>query len=99
MDRCQPEKPGIPCLSDDVIYGEWFNNQPDQAKINSLKSSLPAHVDSFWLFLMSVHSNDDELILNALQSDYQIVNHSVSRGVQLYQFKQIEYLLIQRSLP
>jgi hypothetical protein len=87
VDRCQPERPGIPCPSDDVIYGEWFNNQPDQAKIDSVKRSLPDQVNSFWLLLTSIHSNDDDLILKALQSNYQIVDQSISRGVQLYHFE------------
>jgi hypothetical protein len=87
VDRCQPERPGIPCPSDDVIYGEWFNNQPDQAKIDSVKRSLPDQVNSFWLLLTTIHSNDDDLILKALQSNYQIVDQSISRGVQLYHFE------------
>jgi len=87
VDRCQLERPGFPCPSDDVIYGEWFGNLPDQAKINSVKHSLPDQVNSFWLLLMSVHSNDDNLVLKALQSDYRIVDQSISRGVQLYYFE------------
>lgn len=89
VDQCQLERPGNPCAVDDVIYGEWFNNQPDQAKINSVKHSLPDQVNSFWMLLTGVHSNDDELILKALQSDYQIVDQSISRGVQLYHFERV----------
>jgi uncharacterized membrane protein len=87
VDRCQPEKSEIPCPSNDVIYGEWFSSQPDQAKINSLKRSLPDQPNSFWIFFTGVHSNDDKLILTALQNDYEIVDHMTSRGVQLYRFE------------
>ncbi len=86
-DRCLTITPADACPVDTVIYGKWFDQQPDQVKFDSIKNSLPPDPPSFWLFLTGIHGQDDALILDWLQAEYNMVDQTISRGVQLYRFE------------
>ncbi len=76
------------CGTDDLIFGQWLRHLPTPEKQEAMLEEIGFTPHRLWFVFSHVFQNEEELIVDAFMTDYEVVDNYETTGASVYLLQQ-----------